>query len=163
DRIMARVGLDRRPRTRVVSALNVSEARPSGRARLTSDLQESRGKPFPIRPLLTRGLPTPCLNQEQTYRSEEHTSELQSRGHLVILHSFPTRRSSDLDRIMARVGLDRRPRTRVVSALNVSEARPSGRARLTSDLQESRGKPFPIRPLLTRGLPTPCLNQEQTY
>src|SRR5207253_2478532 len=26
-------------------------------------------------------------------RSEEHTSELQSRGHL---HSFPTRRSSDL-------------------------------------------------------------------
>src|SRR5690625_4668835 len=30
-------------------------------------------------------------------RSEEHTSELQSRGHLVDLHSFPTRRSSDLD------------------------------------------------------------------
>src|SRR5690625_3336980 len=42
-------------------------------------------------------------------RSEEHTSELQSRGHLVCrllleisplclsLHSFPTRRSSDLD------------------------------------------------------------------
>src|SRR5437870_2638343 len=31
-------------------------------------------------------------------RSEEHTSELQSRGHLVCraLHSFPTRRSSDL-------------------------------------------------------------------
>src|SRR5690625_307227 len=29
-------------------------------------------------------------------RSEEHTSELQSRGHLVYLHSFPTRRSSDL-------------------------------------------------------------------
>src|SRR5690625_4989817 len=29
-------------------------------------------------------------------RSEEHTSELQSRGHLVAVHSFPTRRSSDL-------------------------------------------------------------------
>src|SRR5690625_546660 len=29
-------------------------------------------------------------------RSEEHTSELQSRGHLVDLLSFPTRRSSDL-------------------------------------------------------------------
>src|SRR5690625_267286 len=31
-------------------------------------------------------------------RSEEHTSELQSRGHLVRLLSFPTRRSSDLKR-----------------------------------------------------------------
>src|SRR5690625_844065 len=31
-------------------------------------------------------------------RSEEHTSELQSRGHLVLLHLFPTRRSSDLHR-----------------------------------------------------------------
>src|SRR5690625_3933729 len=29
-------------------------------------------------------------------RSEEHTSELQSRGELVHLHTFPTRRSSDL-------------------------------------------------------------------
>src|SRR5690348_2526465 len=29
-------------------------------------------------------------------RSEEHTSELQSPVHLVCLHSFPTRRSSDL-------------------------------------------------------------------
>src|SRR5699024_940889 len=29
-------------------------------------------------------------------RSEEHTSELQSRFDLVALHSFPTRRSSDL-------------------------------------------------------------------
>src|SRR5690625_3067928 len=29
-------------------------------------------------------------------RSEEHTSELQSRGHLVSVHAFPTRRSSDL-------------------------------------------------------------------
>src|SRR5699024_2445791 len=29
-------------------------------------------------------------------RSEEHTSELQSRFDLVLLHSFPTRRSSDL-------------------------------------------------------------------
>src|SRR5947209_1654804 len=29
-------------------------------------------------------------------RSEEHTSELQSRQYLVDLHSFPTRRSSDL-------------------------------------------------------------------
>src|SRR5690625_1767449 len=29
-------------------------------------------------------------------RSEEHTSELQSRGHLVYINSFPTRRSSDL-------------------------------------------------------------------
>src|SRR5207253_303488 len=51
------------------------------------------------------------------WRSEEHTSELQSRGHLVCrlllefyadhqaLHSFPTRRSSDLqcrdDRVIA--------------------------------------------------------------
>src|SRR5690348_7616131 len=30
-------------------------------------------------------------------RSEEHTSELQSPVHLVCLHSFPTRRSSDLN------------------------------------------------------------------
>src|SRR5438309_1842385 len=29
-------------------------------------------------------------------RSEEHTSELQSQFHIVYLHSFPTRRSSDL-------------------------------------------------------------------
>src|SRR5437016_2384333 len=29
-------------------------------------------------------------------RSEEHTSELQSLTNLVLLHSFPTRRSSDL-------------------------------------------------------------------
>src|SRR5437867_629010 len=29
-------------------------------------------------------------------RSEEHTSELQSPYDLVVLHSFPTRRSSDL-------------------------------------------------------------------
>src|SRR5690625_1615608 len=34
--------------------------------------------------------------QVQERRSEEHTSELQSRGHLVYLNSFPTRRSSDL-------------------------------------------------------------------
>src|SRR5437773_1861931 len=31
------------------------------------------------------------------WRSEEHTSELQSHHDLVILYSFPTRRSSDLD------------------------------------------------------------------
>src|SRR5690348_899475 len=31
-------------------------------------------------------------------RSEEHTSELQSPVHLVHLHSFPTRRSSDLNK-----------------------------------------------------------------
>src|SRR5437773_1352173 len=39
-------------------------------------------------------------------RSEEHTSELQSHHDLVYLHSFPTRRSSDLNgalREMARV------------------------------------------------------------
>src|SRR5690606_38333188 len=30
-------------------------------------------------------------------RSEEHTSELQSRENHVALHSFPTRRSSDLN------------------------------------------------------------------
>src|SRR5438309_922970 len=30
-------------------------------------------------------------------RSEEHTSELQSQFHLVDIHSFPTRRSSDLN------------------------------------------------------------------
>src|SRR5438034_84820 len=30
------------------------------------------------------------------FRSEEHTSELQSHSDLVCLHSFPTRRSSDL-------------------------------------------------------------------
>src|SRR5690625_610210 len=29
-------------------------------------------------------------------RSEEHTSELQSRGHLLYIQSLPTRRSSDL-------------------------------------------------------------------
>src|SRR5882672_6814981 len=38
---------------------------------------------------------------EETYRSEEHTSELQSHSDL---HSFPTRRSSDLARA-ARRGL----------------------------------------------------------
>src|SRR5437879_1614556 len=32
----------------------------------------------------------------QSFRSEEHTSELQSPMYLVFLHSFPTRRSSDL-------------------------------------------------------------------
>src|SRR5207253_3200738 len=41
-------------------------------------------------------------------RSEEHTSELQSRGHLVVLPSFPTRRSSDLvqERVGVRLALD---------------------------------------------------------
>src|SRR5690625_380313 len=40
-------------------------------------------------------------HRQARLRSEEHTSELQSRGHLVcrlVLHSFPTRRSSDLVR-----------------------------------------------------------------
>src|SRR5947209_4792217 len=36
---------------------------------------------------------TPCWSIPTTFRSEEHTSELQSRQYL---HSFPTRRSSDL-------------------------------------------------------------------
>src|SRR5207253_2456604 len=47
--------------------------------------------------------PSPNVGMVNSYapslyevRSEEHTSELQSRGHLVYLHSFPTRRSSDL-------------------------------------------------------------------
>src|SRR5207253_2661646 len=39
---------------------------------------------------------TICYGMTETSRSEEHTSELQSRGHLVDLPSFPTRRSSDL-------------------------------------------------------------------
>src|SRR5439155_52520 len=50
---------------------------------------------------------SPIRSGQQTPRSEEHTSELQSRGHLVCrlllespptlyIHSFPTRRSSDL-------------------------------------------------------------------
>src|SRR5690554_2942309 len=50
-------------------------------------------------------------------RSEEHTSELQSRPHLVcrlllesyadicVLHSFPTRRSSDLGYFLASTGV----------------------------------------------------------
>src|SRR5579884_1887339 len=58
-----------------------------------------------IRQLIARGTPQ---NIVCASRSEEHTSELQSRGHLVCrlllecyghhrdLHSFPTRRSSDL-------------------------------------------------------------------
>src|SRR5437870_5790196 len=57
-------------------------------------------------PLLV-SMPTDC-SSSLNRRSEEHTSELQSRGHLVCrlllerhvtlldLHSFPTRRSSDL-------------------------------------------------------------------
>src|SRR5690625_5149001 len=36
------------------------------------------------------------INHIRMDRSEEHTSELQSRGHLVHLYCFPTRRSSDL-------------------------------------------------------------------
>src|SRR5882672_3078461 len=36
------------------------------------------------------------LVHRQCRRSEEHTSELQSHSDLVDLHSFPTRRSSDL-------------------------------------------------------------------
>src|SRR5207253_2686207 len=54
------------------------------------------------------GLALSAVHHLQDGRSEEHTSELQSRGHLVCrllleapcttrdLHSFPTRRSSDL-------------------------------------------------------------------
>src|SRR5437660_837088 len=45
--------------------------------------------------LCLKDLP-PRLKDTKNGRSEEHTSELQSRGHLVFLHSFPTRRSSDL-------------------------------------------------------------------
>src|SRR5437870_792302 len=52
--------------------------------------------------------PQPVVVLSYLFRSEEHTSELQSRGHLVcrlllehipvspVLHSFPTRLSSDL-------------------------------------------------------------------
>src|SRR5690625_3308398 len=56
---------------------------------LTSILTLSSGSSCRRRPWLTPlgALPAPRP------RSEEHTSELQSRGHL---HSFPTRRSSDL-------------------------------------------------------------------
>src|SRR5436190_1680834 len=36
-------------------------------------------------------------NSTPTARSEEHTSELQSHSDLVVLHTFPTRRSSDLE------------------------------------------------------------------
>src|SRR5690625_3280680 len=38
----------------------------------------------------------PMSEKLEISRSEEHTSELQSRGHLLPLPSFPTRRSSDL-------------------------------------------------------------------
>src|SRR5205814_188654 len=41
-------------------------------------------------------------------RSEEHTSELQSLRHLVDLHSFPTRRSSDLGVDRGRLRLHRK-------------------------------------------------------
>src|SRR5262245_16741864 len=43
-----------------------------------------------------RPAPNRCSN-DWNERSEEHTSELQSLRHLVDMHSFPTRRSSDLD------------------------------------------------------------------
>src|SRR5437870_1021329 len=45
------------------------------------------------------------FGDDRVGRSEEHTSELQSRGHLVcrpVLHSFPTRRSSDLPSVFFR-------------------------------------------------------------
>src|SRR5688500_2096232 len=52
--------------------------------------------PSPVDQLITRPLSTP---PSDATRSEEHTSELQSPCNLVCrstLHSFPTRRSSDL-------------------------------------------------------------------
>src|SRR5207249_3465139 len=42
------------------------------------------------------GMVRRCMN---CWRSEEHTSELQSRFDLVDLYSFPTRRSSDLEEL----------------------------------------------------------------
>src|SRR5690625_3921777 len=64
---------------------------------------DSEAKSTELRQLLEE---ITALNDQITYkedadlierkRSEEHTSELQSRGHLVHRPSFPTRRSSDL-------------------------------------------------------------------
>src|SRR5690348_12508706 len=46
--------------------------------------------------MLTSSTLTRKMCYPRPHRSEEHTSELQSPVHLVDLHSFPTRRSSDL-------------------------------------------------------------------
>src|ERR1035438_8872953 len=70
--------------------------------------QYSRGVQFAISQSVSDGSVVEDLYQEcfrmvlekvragEVNRSEEHTSELQSLRHLVDLHSFPTRRSSDL-------------------------------------------------------------------
>src|SRR5262252_3791571 len=52
----------------------------------------------PLEVGLTRARAVALLAQREDRRSEEHTSELQSHRDL---HSFPTRRSSDLDRACA--------------------------------------------------------------
>src|SRR5690625_2350054 len=60
---------------------------------------EFRGNEFVQEVKGEDGVVTGVVTDQGEYeRSEEHTSELQSRGHLVYLHSFPTRRSSDLVR-----------------------------------------------------------------
>src|SRR5690625_5167657 len=53
---------------------------------------------FPVHEFNTRSRIKTEIPVIRSDRSEEHTSELQSRGHLVCLDlaSFPTRRSSDL-------------------------------------------------------------------
>src|ERR1035437_4928965 len=64
-----------------------------------SDARNSKARGFLMFELLLqadKSLADGALAQaERTYRSEEHTSELQSHQYL---HSFPTRRSSDLRR-----------------------------------------------------------------
>src|ERR1035437_7926591 len=50
-------------------------------------------EPYTFQNVTTGTVSNGLLNPPVTYRSEEHTSELQSRQYL---HSFPTRRSSDL-------------------------------------------------------------------
>src|SRR5574339_297163 len=54
-----------------------------------------RGRVEPLAPLRCTQAGSP-IGAGARYRSEEHTSELQSPGDLLDLHSFPTRRSSDL-------------------------------------------------------------------
>src|SRR5690348_12204704 len=71
--------------------------------------------PEVLRFRLTRGTP----------RSEEHTSELQSPVHLVHLHSFPTRRSSDLPGSTAWFNWDGQVNGIKVAALSTPTA-PSG-------------------------------------
>src|SRR5882672_2659806 len=78
----------------VIYTLSLHDALPISRASIICRLASSPGAL--VAPAQQEGDGKPDRRDDRPERSEEHTSELQSHRDL---HSFPTRRSSDLSRL----------------------------------------------------------------